>query len=367
MNSSLDFTELATIISLNSYTKNKAGVDHNADIFNAWMEQLGFSVETHRREAIGNHVHYLSKKSEGAKLLLLGHLDTVFPPDTFTEFREDDEWIYGPGVCDMKGGNYIALTALRNVFAEQGHIANIDMLLVSDEESGSDDSKLLTSELAKAYDACMVFEAAGPDHDVVISRKGIATFQIEFEGKGAHAGNHYTDGINANLAAAHMLIALTNLTDLEKGTTVNAGKMKGGLGANTISPSASLTVEARFTQSEERDRVLAAFEEVTQNPAVEGVKVVVTGGLQRDVMQPTEAQAQFIAELESVLGAPLKLEKRGGVSDANVVSAAGVPTLDGFGPYGDGDHTIHERASKSSFERRIGEVSKILAHFNSAN
>ena len=81
-------------------------------------------------------------------------------------------------------------------------------------------------------------------------------------------------------------------------------------------------------------------------------------------MQPTEAQAQFIAELENVLGAPLKLEKRGGVSDANVVSAAGVPTLDGFGPYGDGDHTIHERASKASFERRIGEVSKILAHFN---
>jgi glutamate carboxypeptidase len=364
MNSSLDFVELAKIIELNSYTRNKTGVDNNADVFNQWMQALGFTVETHKREHIGNHVHYLSPKTDGTKILLLGHLDTVFPPDTFVDFREDDDWIYGPGVCDMKGGNYIALQALRNVYAEQGHISNIDMLLVSDEESGSDDSKLLTSQIAKDYDACMVFEAAGPDHDVVISRKGIATFQIEFEGKGAHAGNHYSDGINANLAAAHMLIALTNLTDLDKGTTVNAGKMKGGLGANTISPSASLTVEARFTQSEERDRVLAAFKTVTSQPAVAGVKVTVSGGLQRDVMQPSPAQAEFIAQLESILGTPLKLEKRGGVSDANVVSAAGVPTLDGFGPYGDGDHTIHERASKASFSRRIGEVTKILAHFN---
>lgn len=360
----MNYAEFAQIINMNSYTRHKAGVDENATVFNEWMSQLGYQVETHEREHIGNHVHYLSAKSAGRKVLLLGHLDTVFPPDTFTTFSEDDEWVYGPGVCDMKGGNYVALQALRNVKASQGEIYNIDMLLVSDEETGSDDSKALTAELVKNYDACLVFEAAGPDNNVVIARKGIATFQIELTGKGAHAGNHYTDGINANLAAAHMLIALTSLTDVEKGSTVNAGKMQGGIGANTISPKASLTVEARFTQADERDRLLAGFDEIVNNPVVDGIVVEVSGGLQRDVMQPSSQQQDLITEIESLLGEPLNLERRGGVSDANVASAAGVPTLDGFGPYGDGDHTIHERASKASFTRRIKEVTTILTAFN---
>jgi len=360
----MNYAELAQIINMNSHTRNKAGVDENAAVFNQWMSELGYQIETHRREHIGNHVHYISAKSDGRKVLLLGHLDTVFPPNTFTAFSEDDEWVYGPGVCDMKGGNYVALQALRNVKASQGDIRNIDMLLVSDEETGSDDSKALTAELVKHYDACLVFEAAGPDNNVVIARKGIATFHIELTGKGAHAGNHYADGINANLAAAHMLIALTSLTNLAKGSTVNAGKMHGGIGANTISPSATLTVEARFTQADERERLLAGFAEIVNNPAVEGIVVNVTGGLQRDVMQPSAAQQALIHEIEGLLGESLNLEHRGGVSDANVASAAGVPTLDGFGPYGDGDHTVHERASKASFVRRINEVSLILAAFN---
>lgn len=360
----MNYAELAQIININSYTRNKNGVDENASLFNRWMTELGYQIQTHNRERIGDHVHYVSAKTAGPKVLLLGHLDTVFPPGTFTDFREDSEWVYGPGVCDMKGGNYVALQALRHVKATHGAVKNIDMLLVSDEETGSDDSKHLTAELVKNYDLCLVFEAAGPDHNVVVARKGIATYQIELAGKAAHAGNHYADGINANLAAAHMLIALTSMTDLANGSTVNVGKMKGGLGANTISPSASLTVELRFTQTAERDRLLAGFAEVIASPAVAGVEITVSGGLQRDVMQPSPAQQKLINDIESILGAPLNLEHRGGVSDANVASAAGVPTLDGFGPYGDGDHTVHERASKASFTRRIGEVSQILLAYN---
>lgn len=358
--SDYDFSELKSIIEVNSYTKNKAGVDKINHMYNIWMEELGFKVTTHERADIGDHVHYQSVKTDGLKVLLLGHQDTVFPPDTFEQFLEDESWIYGPGVCDMKGGNYIAVRALRNIKQKYGKIQNIDVLMVSDEETGSDDSKALTRELAPQYDACLVFEAAGKDHDVVIARKGIATWHIHFEGKAAHAGNHYTDGHNANLAAAQMLIDLTNLTDIEKGTTVNVGKMQGGIGANTISPEAKLIVEARFTQSDERDRVLPAFEKITAKSAVDGVKVSYTGGLQRDVWAPTENQAQLVAQIEEILGEKLVLEKRGGVSDANVVGSMGIPTLDGWGPYGHGDHTIHECALKSSFIRREEEVTRIL-------
>ncbi|MDC2888669.1 M20/M25/M40 family metallo-hydrolase [Psychrosphaera algicola] len=209
----INFAELKSIINLNSYTKNKQGVDQNGAIFRTWMEQLGFHTETFQREEIGDHLLFCSlHNSSFPRVLLLGHLDTVFPPNTFEGFKEDADWVYGSGVCDMKGGNIVALESLKRLERTQGGLSNIDMLLVSDEESGSDDSKHLSSELAKNYDICLVFEAAGKDHEVVVGRKGVGTFTISLVGKAAHAGNHYATGCNANLAAAHMVIALTALT-----------------------------------------------------------------------------------------------------------------------------------------------------------
>ena len=356
----MDFKELASVIEMNSYTWNKAGVDRYGRVFSQWMEALGYTTHRHERESIGDHLHFTTEKKDGQKILLLGHLDTVFPENTFEAYGEDEEWIYGPGVCDMKGGNHVALEALRAIHAERGSLHNIDMLLVSDEEKGSDDSKYLTTELAADYDVCLVFEAAGKDHEVVIARKGVGTITLDFEGKAAHAGNHYADGCNANLAAAKMLLALTELTDLEKGTTVNAGKMSGGIGANTISPKAQLVVEFRFTGAGERDRVMSAIDRLVSTPTVEDVTVSMSGGLQRDVMTPSDDQQALLHKIEGILGYAMPVEKRGGVSDANTISAGGVATLDGFGPFGDGDHTIHERASKASFVRRIEEVTKIL-------
>ena len=356
----MDFKELASVIELNSYTKNKTGVDHYGQIFSEWMGLIGYKTRRYARKSIGDHLYFTSGRKEGRKILLLGHLDTVFPEGTFEQYREDSEWIYGPGVCDMKGGNHVALSALRTIHKERGEITNIDMLLVSDEESGSDDSKHLTTQLAAQYDICLVFEAAGVNHEVVIARKGVGTIYLNFEGKAAHAGNHYADGCNANLAAANILLAMTELTDLKKGTTVNVGKMSGGIGANTISPKAQLAVEFRFTSGSERDRIMTEIDRLLSTPIVKGVNVSMSGGLQRDVMTTSEEQQALLKEIESVLDYALLTEKRGGVSDANVVSAVGVATLDGFGPFGDGDHTIHERANKASFTKRINEVTRIL-------
>ncbi len=357
------YQALKEIIEINSWTKNKEGVDRNGEIFAYWMEEIGFQLTRYPREEIGDHLHLTSPQKEGKKLLLLGHLDTVFPPGTFEQFREDDAWIYGPGVCDMKGGNYVALEALRNIYKKHGAIHNIDFLLVSDEETGSDDSKYLTAKLAKAYDYCMVFEAAGVHDEVVIGRKGVGTFFIDIEGIAAHAGNHYDKGADANLEAAMKLQKLVTLTDLEKETTVNVGKIEGGIGANTISPKAKLTFELRYTTTEERDRVLNAIDTIVNTAYVEGTTSTLSGGIQRDVMQPTPQQAAFVKKIEALCNITLPTEKRGGVSDANIVASQGVPTLDGWGPYGDGDHTVHERASKKSFEERIALVTQIFEHF----
>jgi glutamate carboxypeptidase len=363
----LSFKELEQLINVNSHTQNKVGVDQCGAIFCTWMAQLDFECTEYSRREIGNHLLFKSNICPNRpRILLLGHLDTVFPKGTFETFSQDDEWVYGPGVCDMKGGNIVALEALRAVKQSQGELVNIDMLLVSDEETGSDDSKKLSQQLATDYDACLVFEAAGKDHEVVVERKGVGTFFINLEGRAAHAGNHYSEGVNANLAAAHMILDLTALTNLDAGTTVNAGQMSGGIGANTISPKASITVEVRYTQVPERDRLLAALDAIVSHPKVPSVGVKLTGGIQRDVMQSSPEQAELVSRIEAILGYSLKTEKRGGVSDANIIASAGTPTLDGFGPYGDGDHTIHERALKQSFKRRIDEVTKILAAFNAA-
>ena len=356
------FIDLKKIIDINSYTKNKEGVDKISTIMTQWFKELDFEVESFKRQDIGNHNLYTSTKTDGLKILLLGHNDTVFPEGKFEGFSEDNEWVYGPGVCDMKGGNIVALQALRNVFAQNGKIENIDMLLVSDEETGSDDSKALTAELAQNYDVCFVFEAAGENLEVVTGRKGVGTFTIEIEGKASHAGVRYASGINANLEAAHKLIELTKLTNLDIGTTVNVGKIEGGIGANTISPSATLLLELRYTQNSERDRLLKALEDITNTSYVEGTKATLSGLIQRDVMEANESQLELIKKIENFTDIELPTEQRGGVSDANIVASQGVTTLDGFGPFGDGDHTVKERALKSSFEQRIELMTKILLH-----
>ena len=359
--------DLERICKINSFTQNKKGVDEVASVMQSWMEAIGFETEIYFREHIGNHQLFKSQKAEGDKILFLGHNDTVFPEDQFDHYHQDDNYVYGPGVCDMKGGNIVAVEALKEIYKQNGKIVNVDFLLVSDEETGSDDSKYITLDIAKNYDYCFVFEAAGENLEVVTGRKGVGTYTIMIEGKAAHAGVRYADGINANLEASYKLQELTKLTNLEIGTTVNVGRITGGIGANTISPKCELLLELRYTKNSERDRLLKALEDITNTSFVEGTKATLSGLIQRDVMEPNSNQTLLISRLENITGYNILTEQRGGVSDANHAASCGVVTLDGFGPFGDGDHTIHERALKSSFIQRIDMMTKILESHQSNN
>jgi len=355
--------DLQKIVNINSYTKNKQGVDKVGYVFIQWLEALGFKTKRYKREIIGDHLLFQSTKKSGKKILLLGHLDTVFPEGSFENFSEDEEWIYGPGVCDMKGGLIVAYEALKHIYQKYQEIKNIDFLMVSDEETGSDDSKFLTLKIAKDYDYCFVFEAAGKDLEVVTSRKGVGTYTIKIEGKASHAGVRYQEGINANLEAAYKLIELTKLTNLEQETTLNVGKISGGIGANTISPHCELLFEIRYTKSKEKERLLNSIKKIVNKSFVSGTKATLSGLIQRDVMQENKQQLELIKLMQKISGNYIKKEHRGGVSDANHTATAGVVTLDGLGPFGDGDHTTKERALKSSFEQRIELMSKVLEYF----
>ncbi len=353
--------DLKKVIEINSYTANKRGVDKTGEVFQKWLEDLGMECDRYKRELIGDHLHFKSPVSNKRKrVLLLGHLDTVFPPNVFEGFNQDEDWVYGPGVCDMKGGNIVAVEALREIYKQFGKIEDIDFLLVSDEETGSDDSRSLTAKLAKDYDYCFVFEAAGANMEVVVGRKGIGTYGIDIKGKASHAGTSYAKGIDANLEAAIKLQKLVSLTDLEKGSTVNVGKIEGGIGANTISPEAKLLLEIRFANQSEKKRLLNVLDNIVCTSYVDGTLSTLSGGLQRDVMEPNENQKHLIEILSKICNEEIATESRGGVSDANIVASNGVITLDGWGPYGDGDHTPKERALKESFEKRISQMETIL-------
>jgi len=356
--------DLEKVVSINSYTKNKNGVDKVGLIFDKWFEKLNFTKTIYQRDRIGDHRLYKSPTTKTSKhLLLLGHLDTVFPQGVFEEFSQDDVWVYGAGVCDMKGGNIVLLEALRELQKDGIDIKNIDILFVSDEETGSDDSKLLTAKLAKDYDYCFVYEASGKNMEVVTARKGVGTFFIDIEGRASHAGNSYQDGIDANLELSYKLQELVKLTDLSMGTTLNVGKIEGGIGANTISPKSKITFELRYKQENEKIRALSEIEKIVKTSYVDGTKSTLSGGIQRDVMEVSKRSLDLVQKLQNISGMEILTEQRGGVSDANIVSSKGVVTLDGFGPYGDGDHTIKERANKASFVKRI-ELSKMLfQHF----
>ncbi|HIP13653.1 MAG TPA: M20 family peptidase [Arcobacter sp.] len=348
------------ICKINSFTQNKKGVDEVGNQMKIWLEKIGFETIIYERENLGNHLLFKSAKTSGSKILLLGHNDTVFPISAFDTYTSDDEYIYGPGVCDMKGGNIVALEALNNIFDSNKQINNIDFFLVSDEETGSDDSKFLTLELAKDYDYCFVFEAAGANLEVVTARKGVGTYTITINGNAAHAGTSYLKGINANLEASYKLQELTKLTNLELGTTVNVGKINGGIGANTISPKCEMLLEIRYKLNSEKIRLLEALDTITNTSYVKGTTSSIDGLIQRDVMEENQKQLDFIKKLETITNTNIPTEHRGGVSDANHVASCGVITLDGFGPFGDGDHTVKERASISSFKQRIDMMTKIL-------
>lgn len=355
--------DLEKIVIINSHTQNKHGVDQVSKVMSSWLLELGFNSETFNRELIGDHVLYKSEQKAGPRILLLGHNDTVFPEGYFEGFTQDEDWVYGPGVCDMKGGNIVALEALRNIFKKNGKIFNIDFLLVSDEETGSDDSKEVTSTLASNYDYCFVFEAAGKNLELVTARKGVGRYIIKIEGKASHAGTSYEKGVNANLEGAIKLQKYSELINLKEGSIVNVGKLEGGIGINTVSPHCEMMMEFRFDKKSEQSRIMKEVEKITNTSYVKGTKAVADGVIQRGVMEENEKQLQLVKFFEILTQSKIPLESRGGVSDANIVSSCGVTTLDGFGPYGDGDHTKKERALKSSFEQRIEMMTKILSHY----
>jgi glutamate carboxypeptidase len=345
---------LERLVAVNSFTQNRAGVQAVANLAAGQLRSLGFTVDVRAPARYGPHVLF-STPASGAPVFLIGHTDTVFPPNTFEGLRRvpDGDRAVGPGAFDMKGGIVVMLFGL--VAAKRAGLLErvpVKGILVADEEVGSPESQPLTRIHAAGASCALGFESGRAGDVIVTRRKGTGSVRADARGVAAHAGNDHDKGKNAIWSVARFIDAVQGLTDRERGLTVNVGLVSGGTTKNTVPALASCEVDLRFETVADglalRDRITALAAEV----AVPGTTLEVTPTGWREPLERTSASSALAKQYgdcqrESGLGqgeAPLV----GGGSDACTTGAAGIPSIDGLGPRGKGFHTHNEEVDLSS-------------------
>jgi glutamate carboxypeptidase len=285
--------------------------------------------------------------SDQPKVLVLAHLDTVWPKGSFTPlWSVEGDVVRGPGVFDMKTGFVQALYALKGI---EGDVA---LVATTDEETGSHTSKALILDLSSKADAVLVLEAS-LDGKVKTGRKGTSMYQISVHGLASHAGLEPEKGINATTAMAHLILQLAALEDGAHGTTVVPTTLKSGTTTNTVPDLATLDIDVRSFSQDELHRVDTAMRALSVN--IQGARVEVTGGLNRPPLEPSSTSELYeIAEkVAANLGMPpLGSANVGGASDGNFAAAAGARVLDGLGAVGGGAHAANEWIDASTIESR---------------
>ena len=329
-------------------------------------------VEQHARAAgLAAHVSslgdttgpllHISNRATGdrrAGILVLGHLDTVHPFGTLQQnaCRIEGDRLYGPGGFDMKGGVYLALTALGQLAAPGSTALPVDFLLVPDEETGSHQSRAAIERCAGEARYALVGEPARADAGkCVTARKGTGMLRLKVQGRPAHAGVDHDKGRSAIREMAHHVLALEAMTDYARGITVSVGTIKGGTVTNTVPSQCQAMVDFRVPDMQAADDILARMRAL--KPVGPDVTVDIDVELNRPPMVKTDAVAVLLARAQRwaaesgfVLGdAPMT----GGGSDANFTAALGIPTLDGLGVDGDGAHTLHEYLLVSTLAPRL--------------
>jgi len=364
---------LETLVRYETPTHDKTLVDELGTHLHQTLESLGATVEVIPRDTVGDiRLAKWNADTDGLPILILVHLDTVWQAgtlDSLVPFVRHDTKLHGPGVLDMKAGIVIALEAIRGL-QERGEFPNrpIWMLLTTDEEKGSDHSQELIIETAKSCGLCLVMEPATENEGIKTSRKGIARYTVQANGKAAHAGVAPEEGVNAIIELAHQAIAINKLNNLRKGTSVSVTMIEGGTTGNVIPAEASLYVDVRFFYTEEAERVDQAI--TSLSPATFGSTLSIQGGIHRMPLERTEAVVnsyQQAKRLADSIGLPLAEGAVGGVSDGNVVAQAGIPVLDGMGGHGDGLHALHEHVLIRSLHRRAALMAMILRDWEFEN
>ncbi len=332
------------------------------------LRELGCQIELFQQPGYGTHLRArfdLGHEPEAQQILVIGHLDTVWPVGTLQRlpFQITAEGkVHGPGVFDMKASVANLIEALRAI-ASQGLQTKrpITVLLTCDEEIGSRTSRALVEEEARRAAAALVLEPPITGGVVKTGRKGIGVFTLRALGRAAHAGLDPSKGVNAVVELAHQTLQLAALNDYERGTTVNVGVFNGGTTTNVVPAEATARVDVRFWTREDGERIEQLIRSL--KPKIAEAQLEVSGGINRPPMPRSPGNVALFEHargLAAEIGFDLRDGVVGGGSDGNFTAALGVPTLDGLGIDGAGAHADHEHIIVSDIPRRAALLTRLL-------
>ena len=295
--------------------------------------------------------------SKNPEVVLLGHLDTVWPKGSYLPtWSVSGDIAKGPGIFDMKAGFLQAIYAVKEIPDAHSKVA---IIATTDEEVGSASSKALIERISKSANAVLVLEAS-LSGKAKTGRKGTSMYQIALRGRASHAGLEPEKGINATTEIAAIVIEVAKLANPEFGTTVVPTVMHAGTTTNTVPALATLDIDIRSYSAAELIRIDSAMKNlVTTHPEA---KLEVTGGINRPPLElsATSELYEILEKVASEIGmAPIGQASVGGASDGNFAAAAGARVLDGLGAVGDGAHALHEQILLSSIPSRV----KLLTAF----
>lgn len=363
---------LGEFVRCESPSDDKAAVDRFGRLVAKEWQRRGAEVRILRQTERGNHVRvesWLGERRPKEQLLVLGHLDTVYPMGTHrkTPFRIRDGRAWGPGAFDMKGGLVIALCAF-DALRAAGVCPEKRLVFFwnSDEEVGSKSSRTEIEREALRSEAVLVLEpGAGLNGKLKTSRKGAGTAEIQVTGRSGHAGNapHLPGaGVNAVHEIALQIARLMKMNDRRRGITVQATVVSGGTVSNVVPEYARASIDIRHAHIADAQKINRAFRAL--RPILPGAEIEVRGGVNRPPMERTSGVQKLFARAEAIMGEmglTLGEASVGGVSDGNFTAALGVPTLDGLGAVGDGAHSPREYVVLRSLPERAALLASLLA------
>jgi glutamate carboxypeptidase len=339
---------LATLVDIDSNSHDKAGTDRVAQAMLGWLHAADMDAEHHAEASQGDALLARLPGSQpgAAPVLLMGHRDTVFPTGTVAQrpWRVDGERGYGPGVSDMKSGLVLqcfVLMALRRLPPLPFPVLG---LFTADEEIGSQRGRIAIETHARGACAAFNAEPGRVSGNLVVERKGGATFMLDVSGRAAHAGVNHADGASAIETLARKVQALHALTDYAAGITTNVGLIGGGMSSNTVAPAAQAQLDVRFCSLAQRDDLFARIEAIVAAPGVHRTSATLTQSsefLPLERRWSAELMQRYRASAARV-GFEVDGEFTGGCSDAGFTASLGIPTLCGVGPVGGKAHTDGE-------------------------
>jgi glutamate carboxypeptidase len=363
----VEFTKALVI--RESPSTDKHAVDALGEFIVEHLREIGAQVVVFPRDEVGDLIYASwNDTAPGKPILLMGHIDTVWPVGTLDDMPlwQSGVRLYGPGILDMKAGIALIIKVIELLKLHGGLPRRpIWVLFNTDEEIGSVHSRDLIEKVAVNAGLTLVFEPATQGETIKTARRGMARYTVTIEGIPAHSGREPEKGVNAIHEAAYQILRIAEWDAPDVGTSIAVNLISGGTAANIIAPEAEFLVDMRFTTQAEADRLVSLIENL--KPVQKGIRLWVRGSIGRPPMERDEQMIRIYSQcamLAAQLGLPTAEELSGAGSDANFTAAMGIPTLDGLGARGEGMHAENEHVILTSLPRRAALLASILQNWD---